>query len=336
MKKKRIRVCLMALAACMLLMSCKKNVGTPEDNAVQSTEEDKQDQEADKPSEYTFGYSGIDLSNPYFDTLKLSLETALTEKGGKLITKDPRGDVNVQIEQIQSMIDLGVDGVFLCPVDWEKVAPALEALKEADIPIINVDTQVKDTDMIAAYIGTDNRKAGYLCGEDLVKQRPQGGKIVILECPSMNSLNERITGFEEAVAIADAGFEVLARADVLGNKEKAYTEMKKILDQNPQIDAVMCGNDPAALGALDAIKEAGRKDILVYGVDGSPGIKSELTRPDTQMAGTSVQSPINIGKKAVETGIAVLEKKDYEKENYEDTLLINKDNVQMYGTDGWQ
>lgn len=336
MKKKRIRVCLMALAACMLLVSCKKNVGTPEDNAVQDTKEDKQDQEADKSSEYTFGYSGIDLSNPYFDTLKISLETTLTEQGGRLITKDPRGDVNVQIEQIQNMIDQGVDGVFLCPVDWEKIEPALEALKKANIPIINMDTQVKDTDKIAAYIGTDNRKAGYLCGEDLVKQRPQGGKIVILECPSMNSLNDRITGFEEAIAVADAGFEVLARVDVLGNKEKAYTEMKRILDQNVQIDAVMCGNDPVALGALEAIKEAGRRGILVYGVDGSPGIKSELTKPETQMAGTSVQSPINIGKKAVETGIAVLEKKDHEKEIYEDTLLINKENVQMYGTDGWQ
>lgn len=334
MKKKLISVCFMALLACMLLAGCKKNVGTPEDNAIQDTKNDDQDQDKDKPAGYTFGYSGIDMSNPYFETLKISLDSALTEQGGSLITKDPGGDVNEQIKQIQEMIDQGVDGVFLCPVDWQKITPALEALKKANIPVINVDTQVKDTGLTAAYIGTDNKKAGHLCGEDLVKQRPHGGRIVILEAPSMNSVNERITGFEEA--IANAGFEVLARADVRGKKENAKTEMKNILAKDPKIDAVMCGNDQAALGALEAIKEAGRKDILVYGVDGSPEVKTELTKPDTQIMGTSSQSPINIGKKAVETGIAVLEGKEYDKTTYEDTFFINKDNVEMYGTNGWQ
>ena len=47
---------------------------------------------------------------------------------------------------------------FLAPVDWEAIKPALEALDEADIPVINVDTQVKDTDLTAAYIGSDNKK----------------------------------------------------------------------------------------------------------------------------------------------------------------------------------
>lgn len=112
--------------------------------------------------------------------------------------------------------------------------------------------------------------------------------------------------------------------------------MKSILAENPKIDAVMCGNDQVALGVLEAMEEAGRKDILVYGVDGSPGAKSELSKADTAMAGTGAQSPINIGKKAVETGIAILEGNDYEKEYYEATFFINKENVEMYGTDGWQ
>lgn len=106
----------------------------------------------------------------------------------------------------------------MCPVDWEKITPALEALKEADIPVINIDTQVKDTDLIDAYVGSDNKNAGFLCGEDLMKQRPDGGRIVILECPSMNSINERITGFEEAVPIGD--FEVLARAWMFREKRR--------------------------------------------------------------------------------------------------------------------
>ena len=334
MKKKLLSVLLMVLTACMLLAGCKKNVGTPEDNAVQDTETEEEEDEGEEQTGYTFGYSCIDMGNPYFDTLKLSIETALAEKDYHLVVKDPGSDVNVQIEQVQEMIDQGVDAVFLCPVDWEKITPALEALEDADIPVINIDTQVKDTDLIDAYVGSDNKNAGFLCGEDLMKQRPDGGSIVILECPSMNSINERITGFEEA--IADGGFEVLARADVQGKKENAKSEMKSILAENPKIDAVMCGNEQVALGVLEAMEEAGRKDILVYGVDGSPGAKSELSKADTAMAGTGAQSPINIGKKAVETGIAILEGNDYEKEYYEATFFINKENVEMYGTDGWQ
>ena len=217
--------------------------------------------EGEEETGYTFGYSCIDMGNPYFDTLKMSIETALSEQEYHLTVKDPGTDVNVQIEQIQEMIEQGVDAVFLCPVDWEKITPALEALKEADIPVINIDTQVKDTDLIDAYVGSDNKNAGFLCGEDLMKQRPDGGRIVILECPSMNSINERITGFEEA--IANGGFEVLARADVQGKKENAKSEMKRILAEKPEIDAVMCGNDQVALGVLEAVEEAGRNDIPV-------------------------------------------------------------------------
>ena len=113
-------------------------------------------------------------------------------------------------------------------------------------------------------------------------------------------------------------------------------EMKKIMSEFSHIDAVMCGNDQVALEALEAITDAGRKDMLVYGVDGSPGVKSKLLEPGTCMTGTGAQSPINIGKKAVDTAIAILEGNDYEKETYVDTFFISKDNVEMYGTDGWQ
>lgn len=336
MKKRFICACLAALTACMLLAGCKKNVGTPEDNAVQNTETEDSEEEGEELEGYTFGYSCIDMGNPYFDTLKLSIETALDEQEYHLVSKDPGTDAELQIIQLQEMIDEGVDAVFLCPVDWEKITPALEALKEADIPVINVDTQVKDTNLVDAYVGSDNKNAGFLCGENLVKQRPQGGKIAILECPSINSINERITGFEEAIASATAGFEVMVRTDVKGKKDLAKSEMLKILEQNPKLDAVMCGNDQVVLGVLEAMKEVGRTGIFVYGVDGSPAVKTELTKDDSDMAGTGAQSPINIGKKAVEAGIAILDGTDYEKEIYIETFFINKDNVEMYGTDGWQ
>ena len=53
----------------------------------------------------------------------------------------------------------------MSPVDWEQIESALEALKEAGIPVINLDTQVKNSDLTAAFIGSDNKNAGYVCGK---------------------------------------------------------------------------------------------------------------------------------------------------------------------------
>ncbi len=330
MKQKIFCTFFSVILACILLGGCKKNVGTPEDNAV--VEEDTEDEEGD--TGYVFGYSCIDMDNPYFDTLRRSLENTLGENEYELISKNPGSDARVQNEQLQELIDEGVDAVFLCPVDWEAVTPALEALQEAGIPVINIDTQVKEENLTKAYVGSDNRNAGFVCGDDLKKRCPDGGKLLILECPSMNSINDRITGFEQA--IANAGFEVLDRADVNGEKEKAKEAMEEFLGKYPEIDAVMCGNDRVALGALEAVRESGRDHIRIYGVDGSPDVKKEIAKADSPMTATGAQSPIRIGKEAAEIGIAILDGENFETTTYEDTFLIDKGNVEMYGTDGWQ
>ena len=330
MKQKIFRMFFPALLACFMLAGCKKSVGTPEDNAI--VEEEPGEEEED--TGYVFGYSCIDMDNPYFDTLRRSLENTLGENEYRLISKNPGSDAQVQAAQLQELMDEGVDAVFLCPVDWEAVTPALEALQEAGIPVINIDTQVKEESLTKAYIGSDNRNAGYVCGEDLKKRCPRGGKILLLECPSINSINERITGFEQA--IANAGFEVLDRADVNGEKEKAKEAMGEFLEKYPKIDGVMCGNDQVALGALEAVKESGRQGIRIYGVDDSPDVKQEIAKPDSPMTATGAQSPIRIGKAAAETGIAILDGEKFETTTYEDTFLIDKGNVEMYGTDGWQ
>ncbi len=289
MKQKIFRMFFPALLACFMLAGCKKSVGTPEDNAI--VEEEPGEEEED--TGYVFGYSCIDMDNPYFDTLRRSLENTLGENEYRLISKNPGSDAQVQAAQLQELMDEGVDAVFLCPVDWEAVTPALEALQEAGIPVINIDTQVKEESLTKAYIGSDNRNAGYVCGEDLKKRCPGGGKILLLECPSINSINERITGFEQA--IANAGFEVLDRADVNGEKEKAKEAMGEFLEKYPKIDGVMCGNDQVALGALEAVKESGRQGIRIYGVDGSPDIKSELASGESLIEGTGAQSPVSFG-----------------------------------------
>lgn len=65
-------------------------------------------------------------------------------------------------------------------------------------------------------------------------------------------------------------------------------------------------------------------------------VKRKLKKADGQIAGTVAQSPVNIGKKAVDIALDILEGKDFEKETSVDVFMINKENVEMYGADGWQ
>lgn len=340
--KKRTWSVIIVLAACLVVLAaCKKSVGTPEDNATanENTETDAEEEEDTSEEEdvkYKFGFSGIDMQNPYFITLESAVKEGLGDEDYRMITKDPGSDPNLQNQQIQEMIDEGINAIFLSPVDWEKIGTSLRALKDAGVKIINVDTQVKESEYVDAYVGSDNQAAGYLCGKDLIERCPDGGNVLILESTTMNSVNDRITGFEKALSSAEVGFEIVDRADVDGQFQKALDETKAMLDAHPEITAIMCGNDQIAVGAITALNLAERKDIIVYGIDGSPDIKKELVKKDSVVAGTVAQSPIHMGKDAAKVALAILKDNEYEPETYEEVYMINSDNVEMYGVDGWQ
>ena len=312
------------------LISCAKPAGgTPEDNPVPQEEE-----EEEEIVSYKFGFSCISMENPYYETLEASIREAIEESGSSLISRDPKGDSTAQIQQIRDMIADGIQAIFLCPVDWEKIAPALTELKEADIEIINLDTQVQDREEVDAYVGSDNINAGVICGEKLIEAAPDGGQVVILECTTQNSIIDRINGFEET--IAGKGFEVVERSETGGKKDEAKTQMARILKEQDHITAVMCGNDQIALGALEAIEEAGRSEMMIYSVDGSPKLKQELAKDGSLVVGIAAQSPINIGKSAVTVALQIMNGERYEKETLEEVLFIDRSNVGMYGVDGWQ
>ena len=309
----------------------KADAGTTKEAEVKT--EAKTETKTEGKKQYKFGYTCMTMNNPFFITLEKSIRDKVEANGDVLITTDPAMDVAKQINQIEDMITQGIDAIYLNPVDWEGIRPALEALKEANIPIINFDTRVKDMDFVTAYAGSDNKNAGKVCGEDLVKRYPSGGKIVVLDSPTMNSINDRIAGFMEA--IEGKGFEVVAQQDAKGDLQTSLKISEDILQATPDVVAIMGGNDPTALGALAACKAANLKDILIYGVDGSPEAKAEIASGG-QFAGSGAQSPISIGEKSVETAYKVLKGETFEKDIPVETFLINKDNVAEYGTDGWQ
>lgn len=351
-RKKIMGLFFVMLFVIILGTACKKAVGTPEDNAVVEEDTNKEDEgdeaeeedssdEADTVTtidgEYTFGFSGINMENPFFSVLEQATREAIEAKEYTMVTRDPASDVDTQISQLKDMADAGVKVVFLCPVDWEKITPALEYLKEKEVAIVNLDTQVKEMDYVDAFVGSNNKDAGKICGEDLISRKPDGGTVAILEVSAQNSINERITGFEETLSSAAVGFEVVAREDTNGTFDEGLEAAQKILEEHPDVTAIMCGSDQLAVAAKTALNLAeNSEDTIIYGVDGSPDIKKELKKADNQIVGTAAQSPINMGKDAAKIGISILKGDEYEKETYEDVFMINRKNVDMYGTDGWQ
>ena len=332
-KIKKMSVLLMSVVCIFAMCGCTKNVGTTQDNASANLPEEE---EEEVQKSYKIGFSVIDMENPYFITLETAAREYLEEQGCTMITKDPGTDQYLQSKQIQELVEEGIDAIILTPVNWEEITSSLKVLKDNGIKIINVDAQVKHMDYVDAYIGSDNYSAGQLIGTDLVEKCPDGGKIAILECPTQNSMNDRITGFEEVIAKAAKGFEIVAREDTQGEFERALDAALRILEENPDVTAIMCGNDQLAVAATAAANVMGLEDVLIYGVDGSPDIKKELAKADTLIAGTAAQSPINMGADAAKLALQILNGEDYESESYEEVFMINAENVSMYGTDGWQ
>lgn len=328
MNRKKMLLALMTIFAVFFISGCKQNVGTPEDNAVVEESE-----EEDETGGHLYGFSGADLSDPFCQVLKESVAASAEEEDSRIIVRDAEGNADVQISQIQELIDEGVEAVFLCPADPAAITPALEILDEADIPAVNLDIRVEATDMTEAFVGSDDYNAGKLCGEDLTSRKPEGGSLVIIDRPDSAAGNERITGFEEA--IADKGFEV-QRIDAGSDYSALPAQVSQILLDGTPIDAVMCADDNMAEQVLSVLRENEMNSVLVYSVGGSPAVKSALADPASPMTGTGAKSPINMGKTAVKTAVAILENGVYEPETYVETFFINKDNVDMYGTDGWQ
>ena len=280
----------------------------------------------------TFGFTCIMISNPFFTILEQTIREEVEKNGDVLITVDPDADPVKQISQIEDLITRKIDAIFLDPVDGEAIKPALVSLNRAHIPVINFDAEVRDIDLVAAYVGSDNYNAGYVCGADMVNRFPNGGPIAVFDYPGMLSTRNRIDGFNEA--IAGNGFTVVFLRET-GDTPMVQRYMEDMFKSNPEVIAIMGVNDPTALVAYAACQAANRTNILIYGVDGSPQAKAAIAQGG-QFVGTGAQSPISIAKESVVVAYKILNKQPYDKKVPVETFMINLENIDDYDIDSWQ
>lgn len=350
--KKKIMVSLLASVMTMsiALTGCgKSNESSAKDNGGQTQETQEVNETAsgtDGESEETesttvqsgghkYGFTCMTMNNPFFTTIEASVREAVEANGDELITLDTKQDIATQIQQIEDMINQGIEALFLCPVDSEGIAPALDMLQEANIPVINFDTDVTDVDKVATILVSNNEYAGYVVGEEMARKYPDGGKIAILDAPYAEACVQRVEGFLKGLGDSADKFEIVSQQNGKGDTAESLPIAENIIQANSDLVGFFCINDPSALGAYSAVESAGLTDqIAVYGCDGSPDAKKSIS--EGGMAGTGAQSPINIGKQCVEAAQKILAGETVDKEIKVDTFLITLDNVADYGTDGWQ
>jgi len=285
-------------------------------------------------SRRVFGATYMTMNNPFYEIIDDEIRSVIEGHGDVLLTRDPALDQIRQNEEIYELIRRNVVAIFVTPVDWREVAPALEAAKEAGIPVIAVDTPVYGEDLVTCTIVSDNYLAGVLCAEHLMAHK-DGGKIVLLTHPGAKSAVDRIQGFQDTIK-GDSRFQVVAAADSSGQLELAMPAMEQLLADHPEADIVMALNDPSAMGAMAALEEHGRlAGYWVYGVDGSPDAKAMIA--ERMMTATAAQFPNRFGRLAAQKAYEILEGTwNGEREVVVEVELVTAVNVEEYGIDGWK
>lgn len=280
-----------------------------------------------------FGATYMTRNNVFFDVLHEGLEEVVEGNGDILISRNPCQDQEKQNAQIQEMIDEGIKVLFLNPVDYEAVKPALEACRKAGVVIINIDTVVKDTGYVVSIIETDNYLAGRLCAEDMMS-RKDSARIVVIDNPIQMSITNRVNGFLDAIKDND-NYEVVYTVTGAGELEVSAKVMADVLQKNIDFDVVLGGNDPSGLGALATLQQYGMdKDVMIYGIDGSPDFKAMINLGN--VTGTSAQSPKTIGTVAAETAYDYLAGKKVSQYISIEPYMITKENLNNYEINGWQ
>jgi ribose transport system substrate-binding protein len=192
-------------------------------------------------------------------------------------------DVARQIDLTKQMIAQKVDAIVIAPTDSKAlVAVAKEAL-DAGIVVVNIDNQfdaaaLADKKVKIPFVGPDNRKGAKLAGECLAKTLKAGDEVAIIEgAPNAFNAIQRKLGFEDACAAA--GLKIVTSQTGQWETAEANKVVGAILPAQPNLKAILCANDSMALGAVAALRSAGKLGrVTVIGFDNIPAVQELMKK----------------------------------------------------------
>jgi ABC-type sugar transport system substrate-binding protein len=243
-----------------------------------------------------------------------------------------KGDLSKQLAIVEDMITKKVSAIAIAPVDSKGIAPAIAKAMAAGIPVVAVDTGIDGTP-ITSYVATDNVKAAMVQGDWAADQVADGDTVIYVTGDQGQSTGqERKKGFEDGLNAKRKNVKVVVVATTW-DQTMAQNGVEAALKANPKAKLVACAWDGGALGAMAALKAAGKKagDVKIAGFDGSPG-GLDMMKEGWQSA-NAAQMLAKIGQVGVETAIAAANKKPVEARIDTGSFLVLPANVDQFAAD---
>ena len=333
---KKILATLLMTTMMFGLMACgKSNSASSSDSAEVNNQANEETTEtAAETEKLSFAFFTNTLNNTFHNAMVETYEAKCKEMGCDFVTFDCDYDASLQINQLEDAANKGYDAIFLIPADSQSERQGIEAVKNAGIPIFNVDTPVADKDLIVTCIATDAYSAGKVLGEQLLTDYPDGGKIALLEHPENDSAVQRVDGFLAGLGESADKYEIVARQNCGSALDQSLTITEDIVMANPDIDAIFCVNGTSGMGCVAALKEHNLDGkIGVYCIDASPDNKAEMV--EGSLKGVAAQCPKVIVATSFDKALEYLDGKEIEKEilipSYALTMEQAKETI-----DDWQ
>ena len=234
-----------------------------------------------------------------------------------------------QIQQIDSLVETGIDLLIVAPNQVSTISPAIDRAYDKGIPVIVFERKT-NTKKYTAYMGADNYEMGHLMGEYVATRLHEHGRIIeVMGLKGSSPAIERHNGFREAIA-QHPGIQVIATLQGDWTEPTAYNTVKQWLNKNKgeKIDLVFGMNDRTAMGARKAFEEAGGALPLFCGIDGLPGENGGIRLVQDSLLDASYIYPTH-GDQLLQLAVDILEGKPYEKETKLMSALVTQDNARV-------
>ncbi|GJH42348.1 ABC transporter substrate-binding protein [Pasteurella canis] len=282
----------------------------------------------------SIGVTVGDLANPFFVQIAKGAELKAKELAGdkvNVVSVSSGYDLGQQVAQIDNFIAAKTDMIILNAADSKGIGPAVERARKAGIVVVAVDVAADGAD---ATVTSNNYQAGEIACQTIVEKLNGKGNVVIINGPPVSAVQDRVQGCQDVFA-KHSDIKVLSHnQNAKGSREGGLEVMTSLLIAHPKIDAVFAINDPTAIGADLAAKQAQRGEFFIMGVDGSPDGEEALKLSDSLFRGTPAQDPQVMAAEAVKIGYDILQGKPAPKDPVLIPVnLITRDNIKDYK--GW-
>ena len=233
-----------------------------------AAEEPAAEEPAAEEETLTIAFSVPDMAFPFFVFMESQVRDEAEKLGVEIVTLDGQNQVPKQTADLESAIARELDGVLISPLTADAMAPAVQQLVDAGIPVVTVDRTVTGVDTLA-HVGADNVLGGEQQGQALLELFPDGATIFELTgTPGSSPAIDRSAGLHNIIDGVD-NIEVACNQTAEFRREEGLSVTENCLGATPNPDAIVGANDEMAIGAVEAAKAAGIEATII-GYDALP------------------------------------------------------------------